>query len=170
MRLNYKQSTGLEMEDEFLDMMNQYRGILLKVCRLYENDPESRQDLFQEITLQLWRSYPKLQGNASLSTWVYRVALNTAITIFRKSSKKPQTVRLDSGLAIEVFHDESGENVQQLNRAIEQLNKIEKGLILLYLDEKSYQEMAEITGFTASNIGVKINRIKKKLSNILNQK
>ena len=86
------------MESDFLEMINKHRGILLKVCRLYEDNPDNQQDLLQEITLQLWRSYPKFKGNSALSTWVYRVALNTAITLFRKSAKKPETVPLDQGV------------------------------------------------------------------------
>ncbi|KPM46806.1 RNA polymerase sigma factor [Jiulongibacter sediminis] len=158
------------MEQAFLEMINQHRGIILKVCRLYEDNSENRRDLFQEIVLQLWRSYPRFQGGSKVSTWVYRVALNTAITIFRKTSKSPKTVSIDLGLTLADFQNSGTDQMQMLYSAIDQLNKLEKGLILLYLEDKNYQEMAEITGYTESNVGVKLHRIKNKLSNILNQK
>ncbi|WP_304238209.1 RNA polymerase sigma factor [Jiulongibacter sediminis] len=158
------------MEQAFLEMINQHRGIILRVCRLYEDNSENRRDLFQEIVLQLWRSYPRFQGGSKLSTWVYRVALNTAITIFRKTSKSPKTVSIDHGLTLVDFQDFGNDQMQVLYAAIDQLNKLEKGLILLYLEDKNYQEMAEITGYTETSVGVKLHRIKNKLSNILNQK
>ncbi|MGR3810986.1 RNA polymerase sigma factor [Jiulongibacter sp. NS-SX5] len=152
------------MEESFLQMIDQHQGILVKVSRLYEDQPEDRRDLFQEIVLQLWRSYPKFRAEAKESTWVYRIALNTAITIFRKKTKRNQVL---TEVDLPDFVIEENGQLEQLMWAIQRLNKLDKALILLYLEDKSYKEMAEISGYSESNVGVKLNRIKKKLSNIL---
>jgi RNA polymerase sigma-70 factor (ECF subfamily) len=159
------------LEKEFLQIITQHQGIILKVCRMYGNNHDDAEDLFQEIVLQLWRSYPGFRHEAKVTTWMYRLALNTAITSLRKGSQKlqwqplklqhlnfsaPEDQRLD------VQYD------QELQQAINVLNKLDKALVMLYLDERSYREMAEIMEMSEVNIGVKINRIKKKLKEILN--
>lgn len=151
-------------------MINTHRGIIYKVCNLYAKEKDYREDLFQEIVLQLWRSFPTFRNQALLSTWMYRVALNTAISQFRKDVKKPERLPL-SRAELEIPDmtplAESGERRWLLNQAIEKLTRIEKALIMLYLEEKSYQEIGEILGITLSNVGVKINRIKTKLEKII---
>ncbi|MBC7902194.1 MAG: sigma-70 family RNA polymerase sigma factor, partial [Gemmatimonadaceae bacterium] len=123
-------------------------------------------DLFQEIVLQLWRSFPAFRRESSGSTWIYRVALNTAISNFRKESRKPGTLALGM-LEFQIPDMSSGgagtENLLFLNQAIQELTEVERAVILLYLDEKSYDEIGEIIGISISNVGVRINRIKKKL-------
>jgi RNA polymerase sigma-70 factor, ECF subfamily len=138
---------------------------------MYTNDPSDSEDLFQEIVLQLWRSYPRFNGKCKITTWMYRVGLNTAITRLRKSSNTPIIGQL--GVEHENFADPDNNAIdieyqQELQIAINTLNKFDKALVMLYLDEKSYKEMAEIMEISESNVGAKVNRIKKKLKEILN--
>jgi len=153
-----------------MDMVNSNRALIFKVCSLYCDDQEDRKDLFQEIVLQLWRSFPHFRGQSSAGTWIYKVALNTAISNFRKETRKPGSKPLTTAeLEIPDITSTRGdqENNDVLKQAIGRLNNIEKAIILLYLDEKSYEEMSEIIGISISNVGVKINRIKNKLSNLI---
>jgi RNA polymerase sigma factor (sigma-70 family) len=158
------------MEKEFVDMINTHRGILYKVCHVYGYEKEYKDDLFQEIVLQLWRSFPGFRKESKLSTWMYRVALNTAISNFRKEVRQPKKEALTKA-AFQIPDvgtlGTENENLLLLNQAIRQLTKIEKALIMLYLEEKTYAEISEIMGITNSNVGVKLNRIKIKLEKII---
>lgn len=158
------------MDKVFIEMINEHRGIIYKVCQLYCQDKEYQKDLFQEIVLQLWKSFPSFRNEAKRSTWMYRIALNTAITSFRKEKKIPPQ-RTISSAEFEIpdlgSNPDDHEHMGLLKRAIERLSQIEKAIILLYLEEKSYQEIGEIMGITKTNAGVKINRIKIKLEGII---
>jgi RNA polymerase sigma-70 factor (ECF subfamily) len=156
------------MQKEFLDILNNHRGLIYKVCNLYCSDPEDRKDLFQEIVFQVWKSLGNFRGESALSTWMYRIALNTAITHFRKDKRSINSVSIN-GIDIPDINenDEKEELLKQLFAAIEDLDKIDKSIVLLYLEEKSYEVISEITGLTKSNVGVRLNRIKTKLSNTL---
>ena len=158
------------MDKEFVDILNSHRGLIYKVCNLYCSDPEDRKDLFQEIVLQIWKSWGSFRQESKLSTWMYRIALNTAITHFRKEKRSGSPVSL-ADIELPDINDsaEREESLKQLFAAIDHLDKVDKSLILLYLDEKSYEEISEITGFTKSNVGVRLNRIKIKLSATLTQ-
>jgi RNA polymerase sigma-70 factor (ECF subfamily) len=138
---------------------------------MYCNDRDDSEDLFQEIVLQLWRSYPAFKADAKVSTWMYRIGLNTAITRLRKNSRKPLTQSLS--IEHQNLKDPLPQRIdieygEELQTAINMLNKLDKALVMLYLDEKNYKEIAEIIGISESNVGVKINRIKKKLQEIIN--
>ena len=159
------------MEEEFLKSINQYQGIIIKVCRMYCNDNEDAEDLFQDILFQLWKSWPTFNSDSKVSTWMYRIGLNTAITRLRKNKQKPlfqslsvsqHSIPNDLSQRLDILFDE------ELQTAIASLNKIDKGIVMLYLDERSYKEIAEIMGLTESNVGVKINRIKEKLRKTIN--
>ncbi|RDV16366.1 RNA polymerase sigma factor [Pontibacter diazotrophicus] len=159
------------MEKEFLEIITKHQAIILKVCRMYGSSRDDSEDLFQEIVFQLWRSFPGFRQDAKVTTWMYRLALNTAITSLRKNGQKQQWQPLSTGHGnipepeterLDVVYD------QELQTAVNVLNKLDKALVMLYLDEKSYREMAEIMELSEANIGVKINRIKKKLKQILN--
>ncbi len=159
------------MEKEFTNIISTHQGIILKVCRMYCNDRDDSEDLFQEIVLQLWRSYPAFKADAKVSTWMYRIGLNTAITRLRKNSRKPLTQSLS--IEHQNLKDPLPQRIdieygEELQTAINMLNKLDKALVMLYLDEKNYKEIAEIIGISESNVGVKINRIKKKLQEIIN--
>lgn len=159
------------MEKEFVKTITQHQGIIHKVCRLYCDHKDDSEDLFQEIVLQLWLSYSTFKQSSLVSTWMYKVALNTAITRLRKvtSRKKMESLSFDQYELAEEEGDTSVvEKEMALSKAINQLNKFDKAIVLLYLEDKNYQEMAEIMGISESYIGVKLNRIKKKLKELLN--
>lgn len=161
------------MEETFVEMINANRGIIYKVCNLYCLEKEYKQDLFQEIVLQLWKAFPTFRNESLRTTWMYRVALNTAISNFRKEIRKPARRSISHSEFqipdIPRFEEES-ENLGLLKQAIQRLTKIEKAIIMLYLEEKSYEEMSDIMGISKSNIGVKLNRIKTKLETIIKSK
>ncbi|MCY7359752.1 MAG: sigma-70 family RNA polymerase sigma factor [Rudanella sp.] len=159
------------MEKEFIELINRHPGILYKVCRAYGQQEADRQDLYQEIVLQLWRAFPMFRQQANASTWMYRVAMNTAISDYRKGKRTHPTIPFSQ--LITTLPDLSDEDtlpaeISQLYEAINQLGKIEKALILLYLDDKRYDEIASIMGITKSNVGVKLNRVKAKLEKLVN--
>ncbi len=161
------------MEKEFIELINRHRGIIYKVCNLYFQKSEDKKDLFQEIVFQLWKSFPGFRNESKKSTWMYRVALNTVITNFRKESKKPERRSLStSELEIPEIQERPVESDNQniLKTAIDELTKIEKAIIMLYLEEKSYAEISEIMGISHSNVGVKLNRVKIKLEKIVKTK
>ena len=155
-----------DLQEAFIHLVNQHRGILHKVCRVYCFTEPDRQDLFQEIIVQLWRSYPSFRGDAKFSTWLYRIALNTAISDLRKQHRR--ITLADPGLLPAEFQDiqysgEKEEQLQLLYQAINRLTEIERALTMLYLEDKSYQEMEDILGISQNNLRVKMNRIKDKL-------
>jgi RNA polymerase sigma factor (sigma-70 family) len=156
------------MRKEFVDILNNHRGLIYKVCHLYCDDPEDRKDLFQEIVLQVWKSLGSFRQESTIGTWMYRIALNTAITHFRKEKRLGGKVSL-TGIDIPDLNDssEKEDQLKELFKAIENLDKIDKSIILLYLEEKNYEEISEITGLTRTNVGVRLNRIKIKLSNTI---
>lgn len=167
-RFDTKALSRQNMRKEFVDVLNNHRGLIYKVCHLYCDDPEDRKDLFQEIVLQVWKSLGNFRQESSIGTWMYRIALNTAITHLRKEKRSGGKVSLD-GIDIPELNEDSEkeEQLKQLFKAIENLDRIDKSVILLHLEEKSYEEISEITGLTRTNVGVRLNRIKAKLSNTI---
>ena len=161
------------MDQEFLEFLNRHQSVLRRVCRIYADSPEDREDLFQETVYQLWRSYPSFRGESSTGTWMYRVALNTAISALRRKTKANLEVALEAGLAQVPAPDPSvGEagRIDQLYRMIRRLNQVDRALVLLYLEDLSYKELASILGLSESNVGVKLNRIKAKLQSFAKER
>ncbi len=159
------------MEKEFLQIITDNQGIIHKVCSIYCDLEEDRRDLFQEIIVQLWKSYPSFRSESKFSTWMYRVALNTAITSFKKDKRQPDKSGIsyeNLQLAEEMYDTRTEEQIRILNQAVSQLTGIEKSIILLFLEDKKYEEIAEITGITQNYVRVKMNRIKKKLKLLMN--
>lgn len=154
----------------FLKQVTDSQGIIHKVCRMYCDDEEHRKDLSQEILIQLWKSYASFRGDSKFSTWMYRVAINVAIQDFRKVKKKKSlfiaTTQFKE-ISENEMNIEDDDNLRLIHRAISSLNKIEKALIMLYLDNKSNEEIAEIIGITQNYVRVKMNRIKGKLKKTL---
>jgi RNA polymerase sigma factor (sigma-70 family) len=155
------------MEKEFLEVIHSYQKIIHKICRVYRDSREDQEDLFQEIVYQLWKSYPGFKRKSKVSSWIYRIALNTAIAIYRKSKipidyykEFPEHIHLSDEKTV-------SENEERLFWALRKLNDSEKAVISLYLENFSYQEIAEITGLSESNVGVRLNRIKNRLKEIL---
>jgi len=159
------------IEKIFLDNLDENQNLIHKICSLYTNTEDAHKELFQEITVQLWKAYPQFRGDSKFSTWAYRVALNTAMALYRKSIKT-HTVTFDSkihNVNIEEYNYEIEDRIKRLYKAVqEQLNDVEKALVFMYLEEKEYAEIAETLGISEVNARVKINRIKGKLKKILN--
>jgi len=161
-------------EDKFVEDINQNIGIIHKICNIYFSDDDDRKDACQEILYQLWRSYPGFKGDAKFSTWMYKVALNTAITYSKKGSREVPT-DMQTGnweqLAANNEQQHINERLALLYAAINTLSVTDKAITLLYLEDNSYDEIAEITGLTKTNVSVRLVRIKKnlkeKLKNII---
>jgi RNA polymerase sigma-70 factor (ECF subfamily) len=161
------------LEKEFLQIITENQGIIHKVCSIYCDLEEDRRDLFQEILVQLWKSYPTFRSESKFSTWMYRVALNTAITSFKKDKRQPDKTAIsyeNLQLVEEMYDTRTEEQIRILNLAVAQLTGIEKSIILLFLEDKKYEEIADITGITQNYVRVKMNRIKKKLKLLMNSK
>ncbi|MBL0742058.1 RNA polymerase sigma factor [Chryseolinea lacunae] len=152
---------------EFLKDVNAHINIVHKVCRVYcpGHLEAEREDVFQEIMFQLWRSYPHFKGQSKFSTWMYKVALNTAITYVKKSARNPATEKLrpTHDFAETTGPNPEDEKLSLLYEAIDSLSPLDKAIILLYLEDNSYQEIAMIIGLTKTNVSVRLVRIKKAL-------
>ena len=135
------------VEQEFLSVIREYERVIYKVCYLYTTPNATLNDLYQEVVLNIWKAFPKFRRECKISTWIYRIALNTCISFIRKEKNIPEIVTL----------------TQEAYRMINRLGQLEKAIILLYLEEKSYEDISEITGLTVTNVATKLNRIKDKL-------
>jgi RNA polymerase sigma-70 factor (ECF subfamily) len=160
-----------DLEAEFLSDFENNQNIAHKICRMYTTNKDDHNDLFQEITIQLWKNYSKFRGDAKFSTWMYRVALNTAISLYRKSTR---TLKTDdfSEVAFKIssteYDDTEEKQLEALYKAVHQLNDIDKALVFLYLEDKPFNEISETLGISNVNARVKMNRAKEKLKSILN--
>lgn len=159
-------------ETTFLQLVKEHQKMIHKICNLYGHTPHEREDLFQEIVVQLWKGYPGFRGDAKFSTWLYRVALNTAISGLRKKEK--YIAYVDPSILPTTLQDLNDTNTEQeqlhqLYEAIRKLGEIDRAVIMLYLEDRSYEEMEEILGITQNNLRVKMNRIKEKLRKLTNQ-
>jgi RNA polymerase sigma-70 factor (ECF subfamily) len=150
-----------------------FAPIIIKICRAYTNSQEDFEDFYQEVCLQIWRSKDNFCEQCQWSTWVYRISLNVCLTLLKKKKRNGQTY-FTSDVLPDVIITESrafeDESLNQLYVAIRRLSEVDRALIILYLEEKSYYEMAEILGTNANNIGVRINRIKERLKKMLYEK
>jgi RNA polymerase sigma-70 factor (ECF subfamily) len=152
-------------EEEFVTLIREHQGLIYKVSALYTEQKQDRNDLYQEIVFQLWKSFDSFRADSKISTWMYRVALNTAIGHLNKKKKRKKEVQIDT-ISLIAEENSSGlmeERIRLLHREIGKLNILEKGIILLLLEGKKYEEISEITGLTTTNVGTKISRIKEKL-------
>jgi RNA polymerase sigma-70 factor, ECF subfamily len=159
-----------DQKKQFVNLIEQNRALIYKFCYMYANETETPDDLFQEVVINLWKSFPDFRGESKIQTWMYRISVNTCITFLRKSGKRPKTQALTDD---QLQYTESGDmsHIRELYILINKLNDFEKAIILLYLEERSYDEIAQIVGITKSNVGVRINRIKEKLTQMsTNQK
>ncbi len=166
------------MEETFKHIITDHNGILYKIARSYASEQADFDDLYQEILVQLWQSFPRFEGKAKVSTWIYRVALNTALTFTKKKKRKLATSPVTAWIADTVedrasqlaFEKAQQKRIDLLYQCINELAKEERALILLHLEGKSYEESAEIMGITSNYVGVKIMRIKKRLFTLLSEK
>lgn len=155
----------MQKEEEFIALIQDHQGLIHKVTTIYVDNPADRQDLYQDIVYQLWKSFEKFEGRSKISTWMYRVAMNTAIGFIKKAKKSPIVSSLEEAFHREINQPESNfeDQLKLLYGFVHQLNLLDKGLMLLLLEGKKYEEIAEVTGLSVSNVGTRINRIKTKL-------
>lgn len=155
----------MEIAKQFTQVIKENEGIIIKVCSLYTFNPDDRDDLYQEIVYQLWKSFASFKAKAKLSTWMYRVALNTAIYFLKKEKKAIRTTPLEGSLLqfAEELNKREEEKIQLLYQHIQLLSLLERGIILLYLESKSHEEIAEVMGLTTTNVGTRLSRIREKL-------
>lgn len=159
-----KQTVNVDVQ--FLEMIRQNEGIIYKVTSFYTDTEHPLGDLYQEVVLNLWKAFPSFRGDSKCSTWIYRIALNTCVSFYRRSKKNISYVDISMDIPDVV---DNNEEIQELYKLINRLGKIERALVLLYLDDKSYKEIAEITGLTVTNVATKISRIKDKLRDMSNE-
>ncbi|MDP2159962.1 MAG: sigma-70 family RNA polymerase sigma factor, partial [Flavobacterium sp.] len=142
------------LEQSFVTQLKENQNIIHKICRLYTSGEDAHNDLFQEITIQLWKAFPKFRGDSKFSTWAYRVALNTAITLYRKSTRSIATIEFETSrhfIKQEDYNFEEEEQIKLLYKAVHQLNDIEKALVFMYLEDKDYEEISETLGISEVN-------------------
>ncbi len=159
------------MQDKkaFVAIIKENEGIIYKITRVYTDTGEDQKDLYQDVVYQLWKAFDSFKGHSKISTWIYRITLNTAIAYLNKSKRRVKQVRLNFELLNPIDKKDTltEERLTALYAMIKQLNVIEKGIIVLFLEGKSYQEIATITGFSSSNVGTRLSRIKTKLKKTL---
>lgn len=160
------------LEQEFIHKIEKHKGIIFKISKMYMSEKDDRDDLFQEITCQLWKAYPNFRGESEFSTWLYRIALNTAI-IFLKNEKRRSFISNEDisnhTITQEDYNYEKEEKMAEMYKAIHLLNPIDKAFIFCYLEDISGRQIAEQMGISEGNARVKMNRAKNKLKDILNQ-
>ena len=153
-----------ELEKDFLDMIATHERVIYKVCYFCAKNHDELDDLFQEIVLNLWKSFPNFRGESKITTWIYRIATNTCINSKRYAHDRLKMVPLTTDEVRNLTTDDDREGLfQELHEHIDQLSEKERALILLWLEDMSYQAMADILGTTTNNIGVKLCHIKHKL-------
>lgn len=156
------------LDQAFLEFLNRCQDVLRRVSRAYADSPEDREDLFQEMVYQLWRSYPSFRGESSPGTWVYRVALNTAISALRRKTRVEAPIALDEAKepGAPAARDGGSRQVDLLYELIRKLNQVDRALVLLYLEEMSYKEIAGILGMSESQVGTRLSRIRVRLQSL----
>lgn len=161
-----------EQQQFFQEIIERHKGILFKVARVYCRNENDRQDLIQEMMIQIWQSVHKYNDQFKISTWLYRISLNVAISFYRKNKTRANRFTVLNEHMTEIPTEDKTETEQQLNlleQFISELKEIDKALMILYLEDKSHAEIAEILGMSVSNVGTKIGRIKDKLKTRFSQ-
>ncbi|NNL09318.1 MAG: sigma-70 family RNA polymerase sigma factor [Croceitalea sp.] len=161
-----------QKETAFVALIKEHEGLLFKVSTIYTDHKMEQQDLFQEIVYQLWKSFDSFKNQSKISTWMYRVAMNTAIGQLKRKKRSPISESIEKVVLKQMESQDPviEERLKLMYEHIGKLNVLEKGLILLLLEGNSYQEIAVISGLTTSNVGTRISRIKQKLKGQLNKK
>jgi len=159
-------------QSEFVALLEEHQNIVHRICRIYTQSEAEHKNLFQEISIQLWQSFDRFEGKSKFSTWMYRVGLNTAITLYRKNKKRIDTYEINeeiNGIELDDYDPVIDEQLNWLCEEIEKFSEIDKALVLLYLENKRYKEIAETLGISAVNARVKMNRIKQRLKKMIKQ-
>tara|TARA_R110002049_G_scaffold231823_4_gene404418 strand:+ start:3277 stop:3783 length:507 start_codon:yes stop_codon:yes gene_type:complete len=163
-----------ERETIFLNALEENQEKLFRICSIYSKDHEDTKDLFQEVLVHVWRSMASFKGNSSLSTWMFRIALNVCLRFKSKHTKNQNRfIRLDS-MTIENFgseerNEDENEKLISLRKCVKKLNEGDKAIVALYLEGLAYREISSILGLSENNIAVKVKRIKSKLLNCINE-
>lgn len=155
----------MQSETEFIRIIKDNEGVIFKITTMYTDNRIDQQDLYQDVVYQLWKSFKSFRAESKISTWMYRVALNTALTRLKKNKRRAHTVSIDKVILeqTEYYNPQFEERLKLMYAHIKRLNQLEKGIMLLLLEGKKYEEIAEITGLSSSNVGTRISRIKQKL-------
>lgn len=156
-------SSETDKEQRFLAIIEKNRGVITKVCYMYATDREHFKDLYQETLANLWRGIDSFRGDSAVSTWIYRTAINTCSTVFRRSRNARATVSLDVVADMAASGDERPALLKEMYRLISRLESLDKAIIMLWLDEHTYDEIAEITGLPRNTIATRLRRIKLRL-------
>jgi RNA polymerase sigma-70 factor (ECF subfamily) len=153
------------IEEAFTTLIKENEKLIYKIARLYTNNTQDQDDLFQEIVIQIWKAFKKFKNHSKISTWVYRIAMNTAITGLRKRKKYISVIPINRTALnySEIQSDEQKDKLEFLYQCIKELNELDKGIILLYLEHKSYNEIADAIGLSETNVGTRMSRIKQKI-------
>lgn len=159
-----------EVEKKFVALLAEYQQVIYKVCYVYVSEGDTLSDLYQEVVINLWKAFPRFRGECKVSTWMYRISLNTCISFFRKSTSRPSVVPINIDLEASLTDGEDKTSqLRELYRLINRLSRLERALLLLWLEERSYQEIGDILGISKNNVAVKLNRIKEKLKTMSNR-
>lgn len=161
--ISNENSGSTSLKYRFDTLINQHSGLISRICFSYSTDEEDYKDLYQDVLINLWKGLENFRGESSSTTWIYRVALNTCVSTFRKRKNRPGTQSLDSvpiDIADESDEDNSRERLEWLHRRISELNPIDKAIVTMWLDDRSYNEIAEVVGMSPNNIGLRLHRIK----------
>jgi RNA polymerase sigma-70 factor (ECF subfamily) len=165
--------TVSRQKDQFLNILEKNIGIIIKITRAYSKPLHDKEDLINDITLELWKSFARFKGDSKISTWIYRVALNTSMN-YKRKREKDRLFFLDDLKQIEnqswLIEQPDSSNSEILYQCIDELNQLNKAIILLYLDGNSHDEISEITGISKTNVGTRISRIKEQIRNLVTSK
>ena len=157
------------MELEFAQTVREHKGTIYTVCYMFSNNPEEVADLFQEILINLWKGFAKFRGDSNIRTWIYRVSLNTCISSERKKSRKIETLPLTMDINLFSDSDDDTKQIQLLRNRINKLGPFDRAIVLLWLENLSYDEIGAIVGISAKNVSVRLVRIKDQLKNMSNE-
>jgi RNA polymerase sigma-70 factor, ECF subfamily len=165
--------TDNRQKDQFLDILEKNIGIIIKIARAYSKTLPDKEDLINDITLELWKSYGRFKGDSKISTWIYRIALNTSMN-YKRKREKDRLFFLDDLKQIEniswLIEQPDSSNSEILYQCIDELNQLNKAIILLYLDGNSHDDISEITGISKTNVGTRISRIKEQIKDLATSK
>ena len=158
-----------EKENEFTNIVKRYKNTIYTVCYLFSKDNDEVNDLFQETLINLWQGFDSFQGKCDLKTWIWRVSLNTCLTFERKKGRSIETIPLNMDINLFTDTDDDTRQIQQLYRRINQLGVVDRAIILLWLENMSYEEIGQIIGISTKNVSVKLVRIKEQLKKMSNE-
>lgn len=162
----------MKNKEEFIDIIQKNSGIIHKATSIYTSNPQDKEDLTQEIIYQLWKSFDSFKNNSTITTWMYRIAMNVSIYYLKRSKRRLQTIPINQETLeiISTTNNEDYDKWKKIHQQIRHLNLLEKGIIMLYLEGETYKNIAEIIGISESNVGTKLMRIKMKLKNRISNK